>query len=839
MFISILLFQLKIVIHWCTSHGYKLCSFCTNYAFKYDSDRIQHEQQHIPFGCTFDCEHEFNKICDDNISEHYKKAHQSLLCFYCLSVIQPLSKYAEHVEKKHNVLDFSKFSNKEDVYRLFELKNNGSELAQDSFFHCLMCDKKKRLNLWFGHYAFYHNISIHALKKALDLSPEMCINGSVLTNVEKDTSSSNDIEETGNTLKKELCTVCDHPFRFDEITKELHGVFCKGFVVCDQKDCSEVFETDGDLAKHMDLKHSVLNCKFGCAASTQLKPLEINHHMQKLHDLIECFLCNNVNSLGNFNNHLRDTHSVDLMTFEKAMAKKASSKLYRVESSSESDGEKQVLCNFCDHDITEEIKEFSFVRHYQNEHEINLTAILRNLDKNPIMDVILNDKKSKFDKECLKNFFIVKSFDSLIETDFDCSKVCCIGIEHLEPKPNISDFEEEMIDSEYTCEFCKKTFKFAKPCEFYEHLQESHGFRLLNVNACDKCKTQNKSTETLTSQDNKNFNLSLVCPYDSSSHVTKENFKDHMRYAHSDSTPMTNVIIYKCHVCNYAYKSMKEIRDHFNNDHPNIKMKYCRICRFKLTSDESSDHFRLKHAEDMKRIEKFCCKICKKEFKKEGTAKLHYVKTHKKQEEKRKSAFKCQNPQCRESFDNKEDRKLHQLFAHPDEKMFACKQCDLKFSTKSSLSSHTVIHKNVINTCEFCSKTFLRRDSFKEHLLIHSDVRLKCSYCEKVFVQRSNLIRHERIHLNDKPYKCTYCDKTFSDKGACTSHEKVHTKSEICQCGVCGKEFQRKQKLKYHMRLHTLENVLTCEDCGKIFPENYSYRKHRETHQNKGIIKVN
>lgn len=93
----------------------------------------------------------------------------------------------------------------------------------------------------------------------------------------------------------------------------------------------------------------------------------------------------------------------------------------------------------------------------------------------------------------------------------------------------------------------------------------------------------------------------------------------------------------------------------------------------------------------------------------------------------------------------------HLKIVHPDEKMFACKSCPLKFSTKSSLSSHNLIHKNIVNTCEYCSKTFIRRDSYKEHLLIHSGVRQKCSFCEKTFVQRSNLVRHERIHLNDKP----------------------------------------------------------------------------------------
>lgn len=50
--------KLKIVMHWATNHNYKLCGFCTCYAFKYESDLMQHERLHIPFGCS-SCKYNF------------------------------------------------------------------------------------------------------------------------------------------------------------------------------------------------------------------------------------------------------------------------------------------------------------------------------------------------------------------------------------------------------------------------------------------------------------------------------------------------------------------------------------------------------------------------------------------------------------------------------------------------------------------------------------------------------------------------------------------------------------------------------------------------------------
>jgi hypothetical protein len=340
-----------------------MCGFCTNYAFKYDSDKIQHERQHIPYGCSI-CPHEFHKICEDSISQHYKQTHQSFLCPYCSSVIQPYDKYPEHIEKKHNAINYAAFvvqSNRHELFRLI------TDEEDEELFYCNLCNKKKRVNLLFGHYVFYHNISIHALKRCLDSThPDLSVNGSVLSsNLEKDDTSI-DMEESENSREK-ACTVCENPFKYDEITKELHGVFCKGHVVCSLKDCSRTFETTDELKKHSDLQHSSLVCKFGCPSEEELKAVEINQHLENFHDLVECFLCSIVNSSGTFQSHLRDKHHVSLSIYEKAMSQSSSSKLFRVSESSKT----SILCNFCNYDLTDEIKQFSFIDHYKNQHEIN------------------------------------------------------------------------------------------------------------------------------------------------------------------------------------------------------------------------------------------------------------------------------------------------------------------------------------------------------------------------------------------------------------------------------------------------------------------------------------
>lgn len=584
-------------------------------------------------------------------------------------MIDPFSKYPEHIEKRHLVSDYKEFL--AGGSKLFEMIGDQST----DLFHCKMCKKSKRTNL-FGHYVFHHNMSIHALKVYLDEDASgIKING-------VSTEKTPDVEAVAaGRGRKNSCSICENPIQADE---SVHEVFCQGLIMCKQKECDQLFENNQALTKHLDFEHPESTCKFGCR-ETKLKAREIDGHLQVTsqdlifvlvikiflfqfqtqHDIVECNLCDIVNSSGNYKNHLRDKHSVNLMTFEKATNGRESIRLYRVEGSPGLRNSRQVLCNFCDHDITKEIREFSFVRHYQNEHEIGIPAILRHLGKNPIIDTLLSERKEKSDdSECLKNFTVTveNSIDELIETDFDTSKVCCIGVDTHKGQNEQMDDDE---DSPIACEFCKKS-SFDGSCQLYEHLNETHGFQLLNVTGqCKTCPGASviKLEPMSDDEDSKKFNLSLVCPLDASFHVTKDNFKAHMSKEHLDQTlVLMDNIIYKCFECNFAYNKLEDIRSHFKELHPDIKMSYCSICRIKLTNpNENSTHFNDEHGEVIKQVEKWRCKLCKKAFTKKHKAKTHYDRFHKRKELHKKAAFKCQHKLCQDAFPTKESRKMHQM----------------------------------------------------------------------------------------------------------------------------------------------------------------------------------
>ena len=67
--------------------------------------------------------------------------------------------------------------------------------------------------------------------------------------------------------------------------------------------------------------------------------------------------------------------------------------------------------------------------------------------------------------------------------------------------------------------------------------------------------------------------------------------------------------------------------------------------------------------------------------------------------------------------------------------MFACPDCDKKFSFKCHFDKHRRIQTG--------EKPFV------------------CSVCSKTFKSNSELKRHRRVHTGEKPFARTDCDKKF------------------------------------------------------------------------------
>lgn len=103
------------------------------------------------------------------------------------------------------------------------------------------------------------------------------------------------------------------------------------------------------------------------------------------------------------------------------------------------------------------------------------------------------------------------------------------------------------------------------------------------------------------------------------------------------------------------------------------------------------------------------------------------------------------------------------------------------------MSTHEVVaNKKII--CEICNKKFTRRSHLKTHSIIHSNVKpYLCNICNKSFTNSSNLLRHQKLHREERQFSCINCSKKFS--------QKVHLQKHLIQVHD-KKEFERREKLK-------------------------------------------
>ncbi|CAF4933274.1 zinc finger protein 33A-like [Pieris napi] len=286
----------------------------------------------------------------------------------------------------------------------------------------------------------------------------------------------------------------------------------------------------------------------------------------------------------------------------------------------------------------------------------------------------------------------------------------------------------------------------------------------------------------------------------------------------------------KCCLCCLVISNIEDMRNHFEEYHPEAKKLYCSLdtCVYRPLSQKKSLKVHVKTVHSTNRDQKpkvFSCHVCQRRFPNSRSCNTHITAAH-----GTAGKFKCKL--CKDLLQTADERKLHYLLRHPGRHPFECSECGKSFQYKSSLYMHKQDHQpnKQSYTCDYCGKIFAKKDSFREHVQIHEGPRHACSYCPMRFVQRSNMLRHERRHTGERPYTCPHCPKTFADKGACTSHSRTHSKDRSYVCLYCGQTFLQKSKLTYHIRRHTGENLETCTVCSKLFTSACSLREHMKTH---------
>lgn len=585
----------KATMHYVLNHQFEICTIC-NIVFMSQFHRLTHENNfHYPLKCTYCSEVYYDY---DNFKYHYEEMHSAKVCDFCAILIHPIELYGDHLQRRHTKLDtedgliVSNTDGECPPETIFKL-----HIENDSF-HCLMCLKVRKLETLIGHFVFYHNISVNILLKYITKFSNV-IKVISATSKAIDENSGEDDGDYVNLMVERMvkiedsCNICFNVYS-DDVPKQLHQVFCKGFVVCTE--CNDLFTDDKTLSDHASKTHNEILCKYGCEIKLNLE--NIQTHTQLIHDITACILCGIIISSQSdkLNSHLQEKHNVNLSIYKKCDKKL---KFYRLGVEEES---KKVLCNFCDIDLTQAMADLcNVISHYESVHGVNKKILIKNLCKNPILQACKKTKDTSF---IVSKFFkIIKSNHKLstmntakILEEFDSNFVDCVVSDTSHDEKSDDD---ESSKAYKVCEFC--SCKIPSQRSLYAHLKTTHGFNLKNTELrCNLCKTE-FSTKHCLRRHNKRKHLWLSkiggegfhqCPFCNVESKSKNWMRKHVAEHSEIYTKLCNVesFSYKCRYCEKFFWTTEQKNKHQLQEHSLEEFMTCYLCGIMSSTKVSCIH---------------------------------------------------------------------------------------------------------------------------------------------------------------------------------------------------------------------------------------------------------
>ncbi|KAG7310691.1 hypothetical protein JYU34_003496 [Plutella xylostella] len=351
-----------------------------------------------------------------------------------------------------------------------------------------------------------------------------------------------------------------------------------------------------------------------------------------------------------------------------------------------------------------------------------------------------------------------------------------------------------------SCNVCKEEFK--NWYQLHVHCAESHDIKPIVFCICG---LEIKSKSVLYKH--------------VSEHKVDKNSKgaDRSKYINIKDT---NLVSFDCNICQEECSSYYSLKSHSVKAHNSLPVIQCK-CGALLKSKTVL----YKHIADHKNPHVYSCDKCPK-----ITKSLSSMEKHKRRHvPKEERTFKCSS--CDRIFNTKDALKSHIKSHIPIEqrKQYECEICNLKFTTRSSASSHRrVVHEKYKGfVCDLCGYACGTGGELRQHRAIHSDDKpFVCNKCPKRFKTYSNLKTHMDTH-EDTSYVCYVCSRILNSRRTLKKHLLVHETECRHVCSYCNKAFKRRQTLKVHLSTHTGDKPLSCKWCDERFAYASTLRSHR------------
>jgi len=271
----------------------------------------------------------------------------------------------------------------------------------------------------------------------------------------------------------------------------------------------------------------------------------------------------------------------------------------------------------------------------------------------------------------------------------------------------------------------------------------------------------------------------------------------------------------------------------------------CIFCRKKFKRDENiKNHYRLRHKNDGVRCNFAVCAAVFTNWKQ--------LEEHRQEKHFGKGRKPAQCKVCQIWFSSKSYLATHTIMKHPEKgkitlaklpgqqkrvakltgKIFPCNFCSETFKTRSTQFEHTKNnHKSVAVKCELnqCLQFFRSKEEMEEHF--ETSHKHKCKICHQNLTSLDILAKHLRIKHLEKRCKFLHCSFYAASKEEMENHLKEkHAKKESSECFYCSGIYSNIMKRNEHIRRKHLEIAIQCRKCREYFKTVADLEKHKLVH---------